>query len=183
MQRLGLGRHGLRGDVDGVGPGAEPEVDVVGGVPGLVVHGRLVGRVLPEQEALGQRRPLVRQPLLPREQDDPPLEPLVAQGLHGLGAGEATADDDVRLTAHHPTLVAEWSNGQSAVQRRRAGVGEGGHLVHDDAQPAGVIGGGVELRQEHRVDGRGSADDECGDELLDDVASAAPSARERPHGP
>ena len=49
---------------------------------------------LAAQVRLGQRRPLVRPLALVAEQHEAAVEALGAQGLGGLGAGQAGADDD-----------------------------------------------------------------------------------------
>ncbi|KZB85900.1 hypothetical protein AVL48_27170 [Amycolatopsis regifaucium] len=58
--------------------GTEPQVDLVLGVPALVVHEGGVGPSFPDEYVLRQRRPFVRTLLLVAEQYDPPVEPLVA---------------------------------------------------------------------------------------------------------
>src|SRR5207302_3613774 len=81
---------------------------VVLGVPAFLVDvdGRFV--VLAEQVALGQRRPLVGPlPLLP-QQHDAPAEPLLPEGLRGLGTGHACADDHVRRFSGHQTFPSTW---------------------------------------------------------------------------
>ena len=82
------------------------------GVPVLVVHvqGGLVR--LAEQVALGQRRPLVGPLGLRAEQDDGSAEPVLAQRLSRLGAGQAGADDHVGRAFRHGCSFAGISTAQ-----------------------------------------------------------------------
>ena len=73
--------------------GAQPQVDVVLAVPRLGVHEDGVALVVALQVALRQRWPLVGVVRLVAEQHDPAAEPLGAQRLHGLPAGEAGSHD------------------------------------------------------------------------------------------
>ena len=76
---------------------AEPQVDVVLGVPLRRVHPGRLPLLLAEQVALGQRRSLVRRLVLVAEQHHRPVEALGAQRLGRLRAGQAGAHDDVRV--------------------------------------------------------------------------------------
>ena len=67
------------------------------GVEALVVDVDLLAAGLAAQVVLGQRRPLVRALVLGADQQQAPVEALCAQGLGGLGAGQAGADDDEGL--------------------------------------------------------------------------------------
>ena len=70
---------------------------VVVGVPLLVVHDRLLEISLALQVLLRQRRPLVRQVGLVRDEIEPALVALITQRLDGLRSGQAAADDDDAL--------------------------------------------------------------------------------------
>ena len=75
------------------------------GVEALVVHVDLLAPHLAAQVVLRQRRALVGALLLRPHQHNAPLEALLAERLGGLRAGEARADDHVRLvTAHGNSL-------------------------------------------------------------------------------
>ena len=77
------------------------QLDVVRGVPALVLlqPGGLLA--LAAQEVLAERRPLVRTVRLGADEDDAPVEALLAEGLGRLAAGHAGADDDERVAAAH----------------------------------------------------------------------------------
>ncbi|CAM5725115.1 hypothetical protein SFUMM280S_07567 [Streptomyces fumanus] len=85
--------HGPGGAVDGDDGLAEVEFHVVAGVPGGLVHEDAVAALLAEQEALGQRGPLVGVVALVTDQDHPAGETLRAEGLGRL-AGQPSSDDD-----------------------------------------------------------------------------------------
>ena len=78
---------------------AQPQVDVVRGVPVRRVHERAVALVAALQVSLRQRRPLVRPLGLGAEQDDPAVVSPLTQPLDGLRARQpGTHDHD--LTTH-----------------------------------------------------------------------------------
>jgi hypothetical protein len=90
------------------GPGIQPrrsetqsELDLVLGVEGLVVHIDRAAPGVAAQIVLRQRRPLVRPLRLGTDEDHAPVEPLLSQGLCGLGAREPGAEDDERLVSIH----------------------------------------------------------------------------------
>ena len=86
----------MRGGVDPRDPGAEPQVDVVGGVP---VHGMDVDLLplgLPLEVALRERRPLVGPLVLLADEDDPTVEALLAERRRRGRAGEARTHDHER---------------------------------------------------------------------------------------
>ena len=87
---------------------------------------------LAQQVVLGQRRTLVRPLVLLPDQHDRAVEALVAQGLRGLGAGQARPDDHVRRARGHGHSFCESSDGARSVaascspssrQRRRTRPG------------------------------------------------------------
>ena len=87
---------------------AEPQVHVVPGVPALLVHVDHGLVFLAKQVALGQRGPLIGPLGLGAEHDDPAAEPLRAEGLGRLRAGQARADDhEGGLSGHR--IVLPWS--------------------------------------------------------------------------
>ena len=71
------------------------------GVEALVVDEDLVAAGLAAQVVLGQRRALVGTVELGADEHDAPVEALGPQGLGGLGAGQAGADDQERLLRGH----------------------------------------------------------------------------------
>ena len=75
------------------------------GVEALVVDVDLLAAGLAAQVVLGQRRPLVGALVLGADQHEAAVEALGAQGLGGLGAGEAGADDDVGLVSGHVDVL------------------------------------------------------------------------------
>ena len=74
------------------------------GVEALVVHVNLLAPDLAAQVVLRQRRALVGALLLGADQHDAAVEALLAERLGSLGAGEARADDHVRLVTGHGNL-------------------------------------------------------------------------------
>jgi hypothetical protein len=71
------------------------------GVEALVVDVDLLATDLAAQVILRQRRALVGPLALGSDEDDPPVETLLAKRLGGLRAGQAGADDDVSLVTAH----------------------------------------------------------------------------------
>ena len=81
------------GAVDRGNRSAQPQVDVVLGVPGAGVDEDRVAFVLAQQVALGQRGALVRALRLVAEEHDLAVEPLVAERLGRLRARQPAAHD------------------------------------------------------------------------------------------
>jgi hypothetical protein len=75
------------------------------------------------QIALRQRRSLVREPGLGGDEDDAPAEALGTERLHGLGAGEAAADDHERLAVRHGFLQLRDKNVDVGPPGERAQMG------------------------------------------------------------
>ena len=80
---------------------AQAQLDVVVGVEALAVDVDAVAVGLAAQVVLRQRRALVRALVLGADEHQAPLEALVSQGLSGLGAGQAGADDHECLLSGH----------------------------------------------------------------------------------
>ena len=80
------------------------QLDVIGRVEALGVDLGVGGAAVARQVALRERRSLVGPPRLLGDQDDAPLEALLAQRRGGLGAGQAAADDHERLAVRHGFL-------------------------------------------------------------------------------
>src|SRR5215472_5533237 len=90
----------MRCCIDAGDLGAEAQVYVVLGVPRLRVDVDRVPVSLADQVVLGQRRSLVWPLGLVADQHDRPAKPLLAQGLGGLGTGQARPHDHVRVRVH-----------------------------------------------------------------------------------
>ena len=109
------------------------ELDVLVGVEARVVDEDLVAVALAAQVVLGQRGPFVGAFGLLADEHDAPIEAVGAQGLGGLGAGEAGADDDNGVgCGHGSSLVgsgggrmaggAVWVPGRLCTRARRSGA-------------------------------------------------------------
>jgi hypothetical protein len=85
-----------RPKTSGVAP--EPHVDVVLSVEGIVLDERPVGVDLAAEKPLRQRRPVVRQPRVPRAQHDRPVTAVLPIRLDETGRSEAAADDHERVS-------------------------------------------------------------------------------------
>ena len=140
------------------------QLDVVARVP-VRAWTQALSRVLAEQVALRQRRPLVRTLGLLADQHDPAGEALRAQGLGRLGAGQRRADDHERLLVHRePPIharsqrvreVPSSASGARSARRRRARPG-GGSVSEatwstTTRSRRGVVGGRQPQRSEDRV--------------------------------
>ena len=102
----------LRGQVQARHGGGQPQVDVVLGVPGGVVHEGVGDRVVAQQIALGERGSLVRRMGLRPDQDQSTVVALLAKLGDGRSAGQAGSDDD---DGHGGPLVVErQAGGRSA---------------------------------------------------------------------
>ena len=97
--------------------GREAELDLLLVVEGLLVDERLLVGLAP-QVVLRQRRPLVRPRRLRSDQHYSPIESLCAQGLGGLCAGEACANDDKRRFGHHVLPVRSLRRVLGGARRR-----------------------------------------------------------------
>ncbi len=95
-----VGHHLVRVAVQRPDRGPQPQVDLVLGVPAVLVHeDLLVGRGA-EQVLLRQRRSLVGAVRLGTDQRDGAVEALVTQRLRRLGPGQSGSDDDDPLHTH-----------------------------------------------------------------------------------
>ena len=106
VERLGAVRAELdppRGEVDARRLNAEPEVDLLLAIE-LLGAQRQAGEVHRAlEERLRQRRALVGQVGLARDEDDRVVRAFLAQTGGGLDAGVTGADDDDRAARHeHP---------------------------------------------------------------------------------
>jgi hypothetical protein len=103
-----VGQHGPVAEVQRAGlpvqpggRGADPQFDLVLGVPGRLVHEEVGAGGGRREVTLRQVRALVRGFTLLADQDHPAGETLGPQGLGGLGPGEAGSDDDMGLVCVH----------------------------------------------------------------------------------
>ncbi len=103
-------QHLGRDPVDAGRLGAEPQFDLVLGVPGVGMDEDALAFGGALQEALGQRWPLVRRLELIRQENDLAVEALVAERLDGLGASQPASDDNVSGHSGAPMGVVRWMN-------------------------------------------------------------------------
>ena len=114
---------------------SESQVDVVVGIPVLLVDEHLFPVGVPQQIALGQRRSLVGAMRLITDQRDPPGETLLAQGLRSRGAGQAGTDDDkARGGGGHWSELLSWKGNSvgtcgEALRREREELGSRARVV------------------------------------------------------
>ena len=93
------------GDVDALRGHAGAQLDLLFRVERLLVHVGLVARRLAAQVILRQRRSFVGTLLLGADEQHAAVEPLLAEGLGGLRAGQAGADDHECLVGGHTQLL------------------------------------------------------------------------------
>ena len=87
--------------VDGGDGGRHAQFDVMGFVEVSRVDGGTVEVGLAAQVVLGQRRSLVGADRFVADQNNPAVEAFAAQGLGGLGSGQAGADDHEGVCGRH----------------------------------------------------------------------------------
>ena len=122
-RRLGAGVDLAAVEVDGGDLGAGAQVDVVVVVPVLLHDVRRLRRRVAEQDALGERRPLVGQVPLGGEHHDPALVAVLAELAGGVRGGDAPADDD---DVHE----CPWVSAPAAIERTLARYARGGFRRH-----------------------------------------------------
>ena len=93
-------RNRAVGEIERSSGTAEHELHVILGVPGLRLGKDLRQLLLAEQILLGQRRALVGQRFLVPHDHDPPVVPLLSEGLCCPGCRKPTPDDDGYLIRH-----------------------------------------------------------------------------------
>src|SRR4029077_3792758 len=91
-----------RREVDGAHPVADPQVDVVLGIPGGLVDQRVVLRGIAQEQVLGKRRTFVRRAGLVGEERDRPVVPALAELGDERTGGQATSDDDDAVALDRP---------------------------------------------------------------------------------
>src|ERR1700733_14586428 len=92
-------------DVQRLHVGRDAQVDVVGRVVALVVDEDLVEPRLALEVFLREGRSLVGPNRFVTQQDNPALEPFLAEGLRRLGARQAGAHDDEGTGIGHVTFL------------------------------------------------------------------------------
>jgi hypothetical protein len=116
--------------VDGGHAGAEPQVDVVLGVPAVLVHEDRIPFLAAQQVALGQRRALIGVVRFVADEHDLPLETLRAQRFRGSNPSERRPGDHER--------GSRWHDAASVGSVTTGGSPDTGHL-----KPAAVDSPGI----------------------------------------
>ena len=105
--------------VDRLGHGLGAQLDVVLVVVGGLVHVGGVALGLAAQVVLRERRALVGSLGLGADQHHAPVEPLLAQGLGRLAAGQARADDHMGLAhVRGYTVIVPRTRGRVVLENR-----------------------------------------------------------------
>ena len=116
--------------------GARPRAATPHPIPAPGKRGAVGGR-LPQQDLLGQRRPVVRLVRLVADQRQRPGEALLAQRLRGPQTGQRRADDDdpalasrtVPAGAHRPWAPPRGEHGQPGPSRPSTRIAWTGHAA------------------------------------------------------
>jgi hypothetical protein len=95
------------------------QFDVVVGIEALFVDVDVFAPALAAHVVLGEGRAFVGALVLGADQHEAPFEALVAQGLGGLGAGQAGTDDDVGLVRRHGMSLRSGPGTLGVCGRRR----------------------------------------------------------------